>query len=194
MDFFVWDCPLTTSNDRPYSIMRTRFPTRIATSLFASATGLRLGSRLAVAIVMECGPYLTTTTNSVDILLLQGSVWRCEIFSLSFVRPLPMHEMQKWRSMIPASVNMTVCQCVRLSVTRLHCAMNGWTDPGPVWVKDSWRPKAHCIRQGSWSLSADRMGEGFDAAFAKLLWPRVFSATVPLFIFKLSEISGDQRG
>jgi len=63
---------LTTSKDRPYSIMRTRFPTRIATSSFASASGLRQGSRLAVAIVMECGPNLTS--NSVDVLVLQGSV------------------------------------------------------------------------------------------------------------------------
>jgi len=50
---------------------------------------------------------------------------------------------------------------------------NSWTDRGPVWGEDSWRPKEHCVRRGSWSTAA--RGSTFDVAFAKLLWPLVNS-------------------
>jgi len=70
----------------------------------------------------------------------------------------------------------SICLSIGLSVTRFNSAplcKNGWTDPDPVWGEHSWRPKKHCVRWDSWSPTA-REG-GFDAAFAKLLWPLVLA-------------------
>lgn len=39
------------------------------------------------------------------------------------------------------------CQSVRMSVRHAFAlCKNGWTDRGPGWDKDSWEPKARCIR------------------------------------------------
>jgi len=54
--------------------------------------------------------------------------------------------------------------CQSLCLTASACKL-GWTDRGPAWGGDSWGPKKHCIRWESW------IPHGFDAAFAKLLWP-----------------------
>jgi len=61
-------------------------------------------------------------------------------------------------------------RCLSVSLSRGRIVQNGWTDRRPVWSGDFWGPKKHCIR---WAPLPHGEGKGFDAAFAKLLWPLV---------------------
>jgi len=44
---------------------------------------------------------------------------------------------------------------------------NSETDQGPAWGRETWGPKEHCIARET------RFLHGFDAAFAKFIWPLV---------------------
>jgi len=67
---------------------------------------------------------------------------------------------------------------------------NDWTDRCPVWGENSWGNKGTLYQRRSES-STKREG-GFDAAFAKLLWPLVVIDTAvlvsrPLAVLKTTE-------
>jgi len=86
-------------------------------------------------------------------------------FDMKTFRPHQLHEIQTIAIDDPG-----VC----LSVTQLHCIPKKkelQTQLNVLRYCWGWGSEEHCI--GWWSQSPMTRGGGFDAAFAKLLWPYV---------------------